>query len=104
MDIEQDIKALAEAVALHGDGLQRNHGERLVLLCAVLALVRTHPDSRLFAQAFRRVWIQLGEFHAESELGTPIHDGIGQMLSLLEASCSVPLGVRAPNVAMPPGE
>jgi len=89
-----DIKTLATGVANLGEAVQELLGKEQVLLAAVLALARTHPDPAAFAGEFRRCWTLLGSPHANSEAGKPFLDGIGSLLDLLDEQLHVPPKVR----------
>lgn len=91
---DADIRAIAGAVAVQGEQMQRIMGEADVLTMAVLALVRSHPDPAGFAAEFRRFWLQNGSQHSHAELGEPALGSISEMLSMLEEACVSPLGVR----------
>ncbi len=97
-----DFDDLAASVAKQGEALEDGAGQTAVLLCAVAALVRTHPDPSAFANAFRRAWLQLGYSGAITPDGLPASDGIDAALSVLEGNCSVPLNIRPPGVASLP--
>lgn len=77
-------------------------GEMAVLVCAVASLVRTHPDPAAFAAAFRRSWLQLGAPNQALAADDEAGDRMRSVLEVLEASCSVPLGIRPPGKAVPP--
>ncbi|MGP1666888.1 MAG: hypothetical protein ACTS5I_13440 [Rhodanobacter sp.] len=68
--------------------------ELTVLWAAVCALVQTHPEPQIFAQAFRATWLRLGGHHSNAELGPEMLAHIDEALSMLEEACAVPLKVR----------
>lgn len=102
MNDSERITALAKVAVEQGESAQQVAGELIVLASAIYALVRTHPDSAGFAQAFRSAWTELGERHAGSESGDRLLAGISGVLALIEGACRVPLNVRAPSAASPP--
>lgn len=97
-----DFDVLAGSVATLGDVTQNQVAQKAVLVCAVAALVRTHPDPAAFANAFRRAWTQLGQPNATEPDGSPGSDGMNEVLCVLESNCSAPLNIRPPGVACPP--
>lgn len=97
-----DFDDLVGSVAKQGEALADGAAQTAVLLCAVAALVRTHPDPSAFANAFRRAWTQLEYSGATTPDGSPESDGIDQVLSILEANCSAALNIRPPGQACPP--
>ena len=96
-----DFDTLAKSVATQGVALEAGAAQTSVLVCAVAALVRTHPDPDAFANAFRRAWTQLGQPNATEPDDSPASDGIDEVLSVLEGNCSVALNIRPPGVACP---
>lgn len=96
------IEALAGSVATLGEAVGEVKGELPVLVCAVAALVRTHPEPQAFAAAFRRAWLQLGSPNQALASDDPTGDRMRSVLEVLEASCQAPLGVRPPGVAADP--
>ena len=103
MDVEKAVRDLAKAVALQGDALGYETAQGAVLMCAVAALVQTHPDPSAFAAAFRRGWQLLGSQHSNEAAEGAAKEGFDDALGLLEGACKVPLGVRPPGVAEGPG-
>lgn len=101
---ERDIKALAKSVATLGESAQEVAGELPVLVCAVAALVSTHPDPQAFAAALRRAWLQLGSpnqaLAADDATGRRMRD----VLAVLEECCPEPLNIRPPGAAAPSAE
>lgn len=92
-----EIKTLAAGVAALGDKAQDSEGSLMVLVCAVLALVRSHPQPEVFSDEFRRSWLLLGSQQSNAAVGEKTQRSIDQMLSMLEESCAVPLSVRPPR-------
>lgn len=88
------IRMLAAGVATQGDLLQQHQAELGVIVAAIAALVRSHPDPEAFAAAFRRSWQLLGSQHSNVELGPQAASGTDAVLSILEQECAVPLKVR----------
>lgn len=77
--------------------------QQAVLICAVAALVRTHPDAEAFADSFRLCWQRTGLAGLFSEDAlSPASSGVSEMLAVLELHCAVRLNVRPPDVADPP--
>lgn len=91
------IKVLAASVSTLGQAVQGIEGELPVLMCALAALVRTHPDGPTFAAAFRQAWLRLGSpnqaLEADDEAGRRMRDA----LEVLAEHCPVPLNVRPPR-------
>ena len=96
------IESLAASVATLGEAVQGMEGELPVLVCAVAALVRTHPDGPAFAAAFRRAWLQLGAPNQVLDADDPNVHRMRSALEVIEASCQAPLNIRPPGVAKSP--
>ena len=90
------LMALKESVATLGESAQGTEGGLAVLMCAVAALVQTHPDAPAFAAAFRRAWTQLGS--PNQALGADDEAGLRMraVLDVLQDSCAAPLNVLPP--------
>lgn len=79
-----------------------------VLLCAVAALVRSHPAPEAFAAEFRRAWLDAGHPNTNELLvgagvaATTFSQGLSVALEVLEEACAVPLNIRPPGVACLP--
>ncbi len=97
MEINEQLKTLAKGVAMLGDHAEESEASRQVLLTAVLALVRTHPDPSRFAGEFRRVWMRLGSPNESAESGSLSAARIDESLNMIEEDLPVPLGVRPPR-------
>lgn len=100
---EEQFKKLADLVAGLGGEVEHEAAQVAVLLCAVGALVHTHPDPEAFSKAFRRCWLHLGQPNQAQPDGSEASAGIDAVLSVLEQLCLVPLGVRPPDQAERPG-
>lgn len=85
-----------------GGELEYQLAQNAVLLCAVAALVESHPQPEAFARVFREQWTRLGSQNQARQAGSQASDGMDDALAILEESCGVPLGVRPPDVAVPP--
>jgi hypothetical protein len=92
-----DLQKIANGVATLGEQAQHVEGRLVVLACAMQAFMQTHPDHEAFAKAFRRSWLLVGSQHSNSECGSQTHEGIDQVLAILEGACSVSLNVRPPR-------
>lgn len=97
MEINEKLKKLAGSVATLGEHAEESEASYLVLLTAVLALVRTHPDPKRFAEEFRRVWMRLGSPNESAESGSLSAARIDESLDMLEEDLPVPLAVRPPR-------
>lgn len=97
MEINEQLKTLAQGVATLGDKLGETAGEHVVLQALALALVRTHPEPRRLVEEFRRVWMRHGSPHQSGADGDSCAAGIAEMLGLLEENLQVPLDVRPPR-------
>lgn len=94
----------SEKLKIQGDVVRHAAGTMDVLICAIGALVQTHPDPSVFALEFRRLWQRLGSPN-ESDTADELRlAGIDEALSVVEGSCPVPLGVRPPDAATKPGQ
>ena len=93
------IKTLSASVATLGQAVQEIEGELAVLVCALAALVQTHPEPQAFAAAFRRAWLEIGA--PNQALGAD--DASGQrmraVLEILQDRCPAQLNVVPPGVA-----
>ena len=87
-----------------GGELEYELAQSSVLLCAISALIESHPDPAAFAQAFRAQWQRIGSQNQAQPDGSKSSEGMNDALGFLEASCPVVLGVRPPDVAEPPSE
>ncbi|MDO5289321.1 MAG: hypothetical protein Q4F13_06765 [Pseudomonadota bacterium] len=94
---KSDTQKLAESVATLGEAVGAIEGELPVLMCAVAALVQTHPDAAAFAGAFRRVWMRLGSPNQSLEDGDEAGDRMRQALEILQEHCRVDLNVLPPR-------
>jgi len=106
-DSRQDIAQLARSMLEMTQTLSQTDdyqwGYLKVMMCALAALVRSHPDPDAFATAFRRAW-QQHDTTLDSDAPNPVEqEGIESMLAVLEGNCSVRLGVRPPGQAAQPG-
>jgi len=103
---EQDIARLGASLLTMNQTLNRTDayqwGYLEVMMCALAALVRSHPDPDAFAVAFRRAWQQHDVKLADDAPDPDMQDGIASMLAVLEGNCSVRLGVRPPGEAAEP--
>ena len=99
---QSSIGTPAASVAALGEAVEEVGGELPVLVCAVAALVRTHPEPQAFAAAFRRAWLQLGAPNQVLAADDPTGRHMRSVLEVLEASCQAPLNIRPPGVAVPP--
>ena len=89
-------------VAQEITGLSINSAAQVkVLVLAVAALVKSHPDPAAFAQSFRRFWMQSESPSDCDETTGEYVEGIAAVLEILEAHCAVPLNVRPPDQAAP---
>ena len=103
MNPDQDpIAYLAEQLALQADVLASQTAQQSVWACAVLSLVRTHPDPSAFAAEFRGCWRKAGDQQSNGEVLEAAQSGYAEALAHLEQACRVPLGVRPPGVARRP--
>lgn len=103
MTTDQDpIDFLAQQLALQADVLASQAAQQSVWACAVLALVRAHPDPSAFAAEFRRCWQIAGAQHSNDSVLESAQSGYAAALADLERVCPVPLGVRPPGIAAPP--
>lgn len=100
---KDQIKQLADIAAGLSGVAERTTSELAVLVCAVGALVQSHPDPQGFAAAFRRCWLHLEQPNQEQPDDSQASRGIDAVLSVLEECCTVPLEVRPPDKAARPG-
>jgi hypothetical protein len=101
---EEKLRKLADIAAGLSGVAEHQTAQTATLLCAVGALVHTHPDPEAFSAAFRRCWMHLGQPNQEQPDDSQASIGIDAVLSVLEQLCPVPLGVRPPDQAERPGE
>lgn len=101
-DINQSLAFLAGELDRVSDVLASQTAQGSVWACAVLALVRTHPDPSAFAAAFRRYWQKAGEQHSNDGVLSEAQVGYSKSLGDLERVCQVRLGVRPPGRAADP--
>jgi hypothetical protein len=100
MTDQAHIKQLTGAVAGLSGEAEYAAAQGAVLLCAVAALVRTHPAPEVFAAEFRRTWLAIGHPHTnESLVGAGAAEshtaqGLSEALAVLEEACAAPLNVR----------
>lgn len=97
------IEFLAQQLAVQADVLASQTAQQSVWACAVLALVRAHPDPSAFAAEFRRCWQIAGDQHSNGEVLEAAQNGYAAALADLEQACPVPLGVRPPRHQPPRG-
>lgn len=105
ISLEQVAKAVAGVgakVARHRRDQEHAISQQAVLICAVGALVQTHPDGEAFAKSFRQCWKQFGSGHQLLQTESPARSGLAEALSMLEALCGARLSVRPPGQAEPP--
>ena len=82
--------------------LEYQTAQTSVLLCAISALVESHPQPAAFAKAFQAQWQRIGSQNQAQPDGSKSAEGMDDALSVLEESCSVALNVRPPGVAEKP--
>ena len=97
--MDEKFKQLVDAVVVQGDAAEYQGAQNSVLLCAVAALVQTHPDPSAFAAQFRRAWQLIGSQHSNEQASGQSKQGFADVLSILEQACAVPLNVRPPGIA-----
>ena len=93
---DEALSALAGSVATLGEAVQGMEGELPVLMCAVAALVQTHPNAKAFATAFRQAWLRLGSPNQALEADDDAGRRMRAALDVLTESCAAPLNVRPP--------
>ena len=103
MDTESQLRDHERRIRAQGDALEYESAQAAVALCAISALVESHPDPGAFARAFRAQWQRLGAQNQSQPAESQGAEGMDDALSVLEASCRVALGVRPPGRAAPPG-
>lgn len=91
------IKTLAASVATLGEAVQGVEGELPALVCALAALVRTHPDGPAFAAAFRRAWLQIGSPNQALAADDAAGRRMRAVLEILQDQCPAPLNVLPPG-------
>lgn len=99
---EKPVDQLAKLVIGLDERAADQAGQLMVLVQAVAALVRTHPDPAAFAEAMRRAWLQSEQTPGTSEIDAALTGGIEQVLEVLEGNCSARLNIRPPGVAAEP--
>ena len=85
-----------------GGELEYQTAQASVLLCAISALVESHPNPGAFAKAFQAQWQRGGAQNQAQPDGSKSAEGMDDALSILEESCPVALNVRPPGVAEKP--
>jgi hypothetical protein len=90
----EQIKMLAAGVVSLGEQAQWLEGQQLVLICALAAMLQTHPDQKAFALALRQCWLQAGSQHSNDAHAAQTLGGIDSVLDTLEKVCTVPLALR----------
>lgn len=99
--MNHEAERLLQALSQEQQGAM---GEAAVVLCALAALVRTHPNPGAFAAEFRRLWQQLGSPNQAWPADEPAAARMREALSVLEQACPLPLHVRPPDVAERPAK
>lgn len=89
-----DPLAFLKSIEKMAQAGQNTQGQLLLLMCAVAALVRSHPEPAVFAAELRRFWQLAGSQHSNDELDGAGSEGIVQVLEILEDASRVPLGIR----------
>ncbi|MBK9442562.1 MAG: hypothetical protein IPN53_15195 [Comamonadaceae bacterium] len=84
-----------------GGELEYQLAQNAVLLCAVAALVESHPQPAAFARVFREQWTRLGSQNQAQQADSQASEGMDDALAILEEACCVPLGIRPPGIAQP---
>jgi|GEM_PF-6005033 len=92
------IKTLSASVATLGEAVQGMEGELPVLVCALAALVQTHPEPQAFAAAFRRAWLQLGAPNQALAADDAAGHRMRAVLDIVQECCPAPLNVLPPRV------
>lgn len=104
-EVANAVAVVASKVAGHRSDQEHAISQQAVLMCAVAALVHTHPYAESFAEAFRQCWKLSGLDDQRFQKESPAHSGIAEALSMLERLCQVRLSVRPPDqAARPVGE
>lgn len=96
------IAQLAKLVVMQNEVSANAQGQLKAVVCALAALVRTHPDPEAFARELRRAWMQADVPLEESGVDQETSAGMEAVLDVLEGNCSVPLNIRPPGKASPP--
>jgi hypothetical protein len=100
--VAEAVAAIGKRVAAQHDAAKHLTAQVEVLICAVGALVQTHPDPEAFAAAFRGCWQTSGLADKKFPDGSTAQSGLSEALSMLEVLCPVRLSVRPPDQAEPP--
>lgn len=95
-------ESLVARIREQGGEIEYLTAQASVLLCAISALVETHPDSGAFAKAFQAQWSRIGNQNQAQPDDSMSSEGMDDALGVLEESCPVPLNVRPPGVAAKP--
>ena len=98
-DPVKKLAAMAQQQAETTEGLL---AQMQVVVLAVAAMLRSHPDPQAFAQEFRRAWQRSDDPLACAQEGSVVAQHIESVLDILEESCSAPLNVRHPGAAQEP--
>lgn len=93
------IKTLSASVATLGEAVQGMEGELPVLVCALAALVQSHPDPQAFAAAFRRAWLEIGAPNQALAADDASGQRMRAVLEILQDCCPAPLNVLPPGAA-----
>ena len=100
--VAQAVGVLAAKVDARGREQEHALSQQAVLMCAVTALVRTHPNAEDFADSFRLCWQRTGLANQSFPANSAARQGLDEMLAVLELHCAARLNVRPPDVADPP--
>jgi len=99
---KREIVQLARMVDELSQLASQDSGAMAAVVCALAALVRTHPDPEAFSAAFRRAWLQFGGSAENESANEHATAGIASVLEVLEVNCPVRLEVRPPDQAADP--
>ncbi|MBC7215659.1 hypothetical protein [Extensimonas vulgaris] len=94
---QDSVKVLATGVATLGEAVEEVKGELAVVVCALAALLRTHPDGQAFAAELRRAWLQIGAPNQALAADDATGRRMREVLVILEECCSTPLNILPPS-------
>lgn len=93
-EIEKKIGNLVGIVENLGEELMHDAAQNSGLLCAIAALIETHPDQKAFVASFRSYWKVLAVPHLNVRADGAEQQGLEAVLEVIEQACKVPLQVR----------
>lgn len=88
---DEQLRALAESQVAQTEATQHIQGQLSVIVCALGALVQSHPAPGNFASSFLTIWSELESLFLQGTFEPSTEDGMDAVLSILEGALGTSL-------------